>query len=229
MTFQPGANLYTQGFGSRPEKVEVPHYDVRAPSSSDILYPVGKEWIYVGQAIYKLLGFTSSAGITSATWIRIADSDGPVESISGTANQITATNNAGDVTLSLPSAITAPGSLTTTTTLTATAGPITATNGNLVLGTAGNKLSIATGANAAVGTATLTNGTVTVATTAVTASSIILLTRQSVGTTGANDLGILSVGTITASTSFVINAWTVTNATALQADDQSVVGWMIIN
>lgn len=126
-------------------------------------------------------------------------------------------------------------SMTAGTTLTATLGDITATNGNLVLNTAGNKIvstSVGSGASAGAnsfGTATLTGGTVTVSTTAVTASSIIILTRQSVGATGANDLGILSVGTIVAATSFEINAWTVTNATALQADDVSVIGWMIIN
>lgn len=261
MTFQPGANLYTQGFGSRPESVEVPHYDKRAPSSTDVLYPIGKEWIWPNNAIYKLLGLTSSQGVTTATWIQMADADGPVESVVGTSNQVSVSTSLGIATVSLPSAITAPGSLTTTTSLsstttvtagtgitattgnivatagsvnagtsmTATLGDITAINGNLILGTAGNKLFIATGANASVGTSTLVNGTVTVSTTAVTASSIIMLTRQSVGTTGANDLGILSVGTINAGTSFDINAWTVTDATALQAEDQSVVGWLIIN
>ena len=127
------------------------------------------------------------------------------------------------------------GALTATTSITATLGDVTATNGNLVFGTAGNKImSTSVGASATAGansfgTVTLVNGTVVVSTTAVTASSIIMLTRQSVGATGANDLGILSVGAIVAATSFVIDAWTVTNATALQADDQSVIGWMIIN
>ena len=44
MTTQPGANIYTQGFGSRPENVEVPHLDVRAPTTTDVLYPIGKKW-----------------------------------------------------------------------------------------------------------------------------------------------------------------------------------------
>lgn len=119
--------------------------------------------------------------------------------------------------------------------ITSTVGAITATNGNVVLNTAGNKListsvgsAAAAGANS-FGTVTLVAGTVTVATTAVTANSIVFLTRTSVGATGANDLGMLSVGTIVAGTSFDINAWTVTNATALQTDDVSVVGWMIVN
>jgi hypothetical protein len=105
----------------------------------------------------------------------------------------------------------------------------------LVLNTAGNKqvyTSVAAtttaGANSA-GRVTLVGGTATVSTTAVTGSSLIRLTRQSVGSTGANDLGILSVGTIVAATSFVINAWTVTDATALQADDVSEIFWEIVN
>lgn len=127
------------------------------------------------------------------------------------------------------------GSVTAGTTLTATSGAITATNGNLVLGTAGNKIistSVAStttaGANS-FGTVTLSSGTATISTTAVTASSIIMLTRQSAGSTGANPLGMLSVGTISAGTSFVINALTTANSTTNVATDVSVVGWMIIN
>ncbi len=127
------------------------------------------------------------------------------------------------------------GALTATTTLTATLGAITATNGNLVLGTAGNKImstSVAStttaGANS-FGTVTLVGGTATISTTAVTASSIIFLTRQGVGATGAAALGELSVGTIVANTSFVINAWSQADATALAATDVSSIGWTIVN
>ncbi len=66
-----------------------------------------------------------------------AISSGLVTSITGTANQITASASTGAVTLSLPSAITTPGSLTATTTLTATSGAITATSGDVVI-TSGN-------------------------------------------------------------------------------------------
>lgn len=127
------------------------------------------------------------------------------------------------------------GSITAGTTLTATLGNITATNGNIVRGTAGNKdiySSVAStttaGANSA-GSVALTNGTATVATTAVTASSLIRLTRQGIGTTGANILGQLTIGTITAATSFVINAVTAADATALATDDQSIIFWEIVN
>jgi hypothetical protein len=127
------------------------------------------------------------------------------------------------------------GALTATTSITATLGNITATNGNLVLTAAGNKMirssvgsTSAAGANS-IGSVTLVGGTVTVSTTAVTTNSLIQIWRQSVGATGAAALGNLSVGTIVNGTSFVINAWQAADATALQASDVSVIGWDIVN
>ncbi len=83
--------------------------------------------------------------------------------------------------------------------MTATLGNITATNGNIVRGTAGNKdiyTSVAStttaGANSA-GTVTLVGGTATVSTTAVTAASQIRLYRQGIGATGAAALGFLTL------------------------------------
>lgn len=153
----------------------------------------------------------------------------------GTASQITSIGSGSTITFSIPSAFIAPGSVTATTTLTATLGAITATNGNFVKGTAGNKdvySSVATnataGANSA-GSVTLVGGTATVATTAVTANSLIRLYRQSVGATGAAATGNISRGTITAGTSFVINSVSAADATALAATDVSVVFWEIVN
>lgn len=127
------------------------------------------------------------------------------------------------------------GAVVAGTTVTATLGAVTATNGNVVLGTAGNKImSTSVGAAAAAGAnsfgkVTLVAGTVVVATTAVTANSIIMLTRQGIGATGAAALGMLSVGTIVAATSFVINSLTTADATTPLATDVSSIGWMIIN
>jgi hypothetical protein len=59
---------------------------------------------------------------------------GATVTIAGTASQITTSAAASTVTLSLPSAITTPGSLTATTTLTATSGAITSTNGAHIVG-----------------------------------------------------------------------------------------------
>jgi hypothetical protein len=350
MSFQPGNNLYTANAGAAPENIEVPHLDVRAPGVNDVLYPVGKRWIYVGNAEYVLLNFTSIAGLLQANWSLLGTSGGALNTLSdnssvtvtpvsnniqiaGTSGQITTTAGSGVITLSLVgpytpttytahsvllgeggssigtvgpdatsgialisqgasvdpifgtvtvpgggtgattltgiltgngvSAVTAntvtqfavlvggaanaasniavgatgtllsgvsginpvftaspsvTGSITAGTTLTATLGAITATNGNLVLGTAGNKIDIATGANASVGkSAAMTAGSITIATTAVTAASNIFLTNALPGGT----VGTLSVGTIVAATSFVINS--------SNASDTSEVNWLIIN
>ncbi len=64
------------------------------------------------------------------TW---AASTGGVTSITGTANQITASASTGAITLSTPATFIAPGSIAATTTVTATLGDITVTSGNLVL------------------------------------------------------------------------------------------------
>jgi hypothetical protein len=155
--------------------------------------------------------------------------------IAGTANQVAVGSAGSTVTLSTPATFIAPGSIAATTTVTATLGNITATNGNIVRGTAGNKdvyTSVAStptaGANSA-GTVTLTGGTATITTTAVTAASQIRLYRQGIGATGAAALGILTLGTVTPATSFVIRAVQAADATALQASDVSVIGWEIVN
>lgn len=83
MTIQPGANVYTQGFGSRPESVEVPHIDVRAPTSSDVIYPIGKRWIYAGNADYTLVELSTSGGITTATWVLLGTDTGALNTLTG--------------------------------------------------------------------------------------------------------------------------------------------------
>lgn len=234
MPIQPGANLSGAiGTPTRPENVEVPHYDSRNPSTTDWNYPIGKEWINIGNSIWKLLSILGQNNVNTANWVEIASASGNVLSVSGTTNQITSTNTNGSVVLSVPATFIAPGSIAATTTITAILGNITATNGNIVLGTAGNKLvstsvgtTTAAGANS-IGSVTLVSGTATVATTAVTASSLIITWRQSVGASTA--LGNLTIGTITANTSFVINAATQGTPGTPLAADVSVVGYMIIN
>lgn len=71
MSFQPGANLYSQAFGSHPENVEVPFISNRAPTNSDVLYPLGKFWLWPNNHLYVLLGLTTSQGITTANWATI--------------------------------------------------------------------------------------------------------------------------------------------------------------
>ncbi len=181
----------------------------RNPTGND-KQPLGSIWINrLTDDAWVLTSIVSNL----ANWINIAGGSGSFDSLS-VVNGITAgTSIAAGTTLTAGTGVTA-----TTGGVTATAGNITATNGNLVLGTAGNKLSIATGANASVGVSgALAAGTVTVNTTAVTASSRIFLTRAVAGGT----LGNLSVGTITAGTSFTI--------TSSDAGDTSTINWLIIN
>lgn len=254
MTFQPGAAVYTQGFGTAPSGPNYPVYVAAAPTSATVngpsgVFQVGQLLVQPGVGIWHLLQLTSSGGSLAATWVQVANATGDILAVLGTANQITSTTSAGTATLSLPSAITTPGSLTTTTTLTAgsslavttsatvgtslgvgttitaTLGNITATNGNVVLGTAGNKIlstSVGTttsaGANS-FGSVALSSGAATVATTAVTANSLIFLTCQALGSVSV--ASGLTVTAKTASTSFVI--------TASQGTDTSTIAWFIVN
>jgi len=119
MTFQPGATVYTQSFGSRPENVEVPHLDVRAPTPADINYPVGKRWVNtVGNAEYSLTSFSTTGNITTANWGLLGttggalntltgDSGGAISptagniTLAGTGDQIATTGSGSTITFSL--------------------------------------------------------------------------------------------------------------------------------
>lgn len=80
--FQPGAVLNTVAFGNRPEGVEVPHIDVRAPAATDFMFPIGKEWLdTVGEALYVLASHTSSPTGTSASWIFLGAADGDLNTL----------------------------------------------------------------------------------------------------------------------------------------------------
>lgn len=121
-------------------------------------------------------------------------------------------------------ALTVGGALTVGTTITATLGNITATNGNVVANTAGKGLVIKIGSNARAGTSTLTGGTVTVSNTSVTANTLIFLTARAINASTAT--GRLTVGPITANTSFVINALKA-DAT-VETNDVSSVSWLLV-
>jgi len=178
MTIPPGGNLYTQGFGSRPENVEVPHIDTRAPTTTDILYPVGKRWINTSSNTdYTLTSFSSSGGTLTANWTLLGTNTGALNTLSdgtttvnptagnieilGTASQITSTgtNGPGAITLSLPTTMVVPGSLEVTGLLKGDAGA--------TLNTAGTAINIATDSDTAavnistVGARTTTIGDIT--------------------------------------------------------------------
>ena len=69
MSIQSPANLYTQGFGSRPETVEIPVVAQRDPGANDYQYPIGKRWINdVANNEWSLTSVTTFNGITTAVW-----------------------------------------------------------------------------------------------------------------------------------------------------------------
>lgn len=154
----------------------------RDPTTSDNKYTPGQLW-------YNTVATTLWIYKTAGVWNVLVASGGTALSVLGTANQITA-NTVGTVaTLSIPATFIAPGSIAATTSLTATLGNITATNGNLVLSTSGNKLviSAATPSTASVGTTSaMITGAVTITSSAITASSKIIYSRRLLGTVAGN-------------------------------------------
>lgn len=146
-----------------------------APTSNQTNYEIGQ---LVYTPVHAPTAFYMYGG--AGTWIQIADADGPVQSVVGTTNQITVSTSGGIATVSLPAAIVAPGSLSTTTTLAggttvtagtgliATTGGVTASAGNIVA-TLGN---ISSSAGSVSAFTTVTGGTGVTATTGnVTASA----------------------------------------------------------
>lgn len=150
----------------------------RVPASTDIL-PQGYLWLSDqtlggNGALYYQSGFTSGA----PNWVLLSQAGAGVFTTVTASGNITST--AGNISATA-------GSVSAGTTLTASLGNITATNGNLSLGTAGNKIVIATGSNASVGTsAAMTAGVVTVATTASSATAKIFYSRNITGGTPGN-------------------------------------------
>lgn len=70
MTIPNRADIYTQGYGSKSENVEIPVYRVAAPTSLDYHHPVGKIWIdTVNNRSYTLAAVTVLQGISTATWV----------------------------------------------------------------------------------------------------------------------------------------------------------------
>ena len=260
MPDQPGANLYTQGFGSRPENVEVPVYQNRAPTVADVqgeggYFPIGKKWVHINTAVYELLGFTYSSGVRQANWAASAgagsgidtiNSNAPVSNnyvLAGTANQITVTQTTGTSTFSIPSAFVAPGSVTATTTLTATLGNITATNGNLAAPTAGTGLlfnsTAATGAAASPVVLNARSGQVVFTSVSIAAAADLTLTITNSVITGASTQIIFSMSGATTGSALSVKsvtpgsgtvAFVVTNGTGATTTTADIkITFLVVN
>lgn len=80
MTIVSGSNIYTQGFGSKPQTVEVPHVDTRNPTVDDIGYVIGKRWINTSlNQVFSLTSISQSGLDNYANWTSLL----PAFSITG--------------------------------------------------------------------------------------------------------------------------------------------------
>jgi hypothetical protein len=129
--------------------------------------------------------------------------------ITGTASQIEVTSHSGSAVLALPAAVTAPGSVASTTFL--SAGTQLRCNGGAVTDF--------------IGQATLTAGTVSVANTNITADDRIFLSVSDIN--GSTKLGHLTF-TITPATGFVINSRQASTPASLETSDISIVDYFIV-
>lgn len=197
--------LCVGGPGSN-EVLPLPIRQTRAPTSNDKVSPSGAPY-QPGQVWVNVTSSAVYMYTTGGTWVATGGSTTDVNTLSGdSGGNLSPTS--GNIVIAGGTNVTTVGSGSTiTVNLDATLTGLT-------------KLNVTTGSNASIGTsAAMVAGTVTVSTTAVTASSIIFVSRNTAGGTTGN----LSAPTasIVAGTSFVINSSSNT--------DTSTVNWWIIN
>lgn len=250
MPSQPGVNAYAVAVGTAPGSFQAPeHFDVRIPNSLDVHYPIGTVWINTnGNSVYVLTSLTSSNGATTANWTNMGSAAGSLNTltgdaggaispssnnitVAGTANQITTTGAGSTITWSLASALVAPGSITSTTTMTAgtgltvTTGDATVTAGNVIINGAAKQLRVHGGAATDfIGQATLALGTVDVLNTNIAATDRVIVTRSSKN--GSTAYGEFIV-TITPATKFNITACKPADTTT-ETGDTSIVDYFIV-
>lgn len=193
-------------------------YPQRAPTTQDIYQP-GTRW-QDNSVNPPVQYYTVGAGL----WYQTANTAFGVSSVTGTANQITASPTTGNVVLTIPVVFAAPGSISSTTTIaagtsasaattitagtgiTSTTGNITASAGNLVatLGSvsAGTTVTAGTSITATLGNITATNGNIVKGTAG---NKDVYTSVASTTTAGANSAGTVALigGTIVVSTSAV--------------------------
>lgn len=220
----------------------------RDPSTLDTGYALGQLWINKTSGAW--FGLSSVAG-GSANWVSLGTTTGSFVTVTaGTFATSTATTaislasgnvftgtgsnaavgfiftpkGAGGLTLTTGDLTLSSGDLAMTAgSATLTLGDLTLTNGSIALGTAGNGISIKSGANARIGQATLVAGTLAVANTSVTANTRVFLTRSSVNASVA--LGVLEA-VVNAGVGFTINSYDL--AAGLETDDVSIIDWLLV-
>lgn len=85
MTVQPPAMLYTQGFGSRPENVEIPIVEDFDPGNFFIPgLPIGKRWTNrAANRVWELTSVATVSGITTPTWTQLGAAGGALSTLTG--------------------------------------------------------------------------------------------------------------------------------------------------
>ena len=221
-----------------------------APTAAQDQYEVG-QIAYTGTSGSYTFYIYAGAGV----WELLDVGTGSIVGVNGTTNQITATTTLGVVTLSIPSTFIAPGSIASTTTnnagtsmtagttITATLGDITATNGNFVATASGTGILLTSAQNSGVasgpvvvngrsGRATFTSVsiaaaadlTLTITNSAITASTTEVMLSMSGATTGS----ALSIKSKTASSgSLAIVVTNGTGATTTTANIQ--IDFLVLN
>jgi hypothetical protein len=115
MSTQGPAGLYSQGFGTHFENVEIPWISNRAPTSSDVNYPVGKHWINsLANTVYELTSFTSAGGTITANWTYLAQAAGALNTLT-TSDSSVVTPSTGNINISQGDGILTTGSGATVT------------------------------------------------------------------------------------------------------------------
>ena len=165
----------------------------------------------VDNATGTMYGAVSQSGGV-VTWAVLGGASAAVNSVTGTANQVTASPTSGAVILSTPAVFIAPGSIASTTTLTGGTG-ITATTGNILASTgnitstlgsvsAGTTVTAGTGITATTGNIAASSGNVSASGTVTGGTGVTATTGNVVATAGAVNAGTtMTAGTgITATT-----------------------------
>jgi hypothetical protein len=208
----------------------------RAPNSTDINYPLGQIWInksagsaYIltqnsnGTATWNLLGAGATGaiiGITGDAGGQEVPDGGGNFNILGTANQVTTTGSANTETLSLSSTLVAPGSITSTTGI--TAGTTLTSAGATTLATTGS--SVNTFGNATGTTSvTVTSGSGGIALTATNAT--LALASGTGALNISNDAAATTVrlGTGAAAKTVIVGSTNTTSTTTINAGSGGIV------
>lgn len=198
----------------------------RDPTTLDTGYALGQNWLNsVLGTVFELASVTAG----SANWVSLGTTSGSFVTV--TAGTFATSTAATAISIAAGNVFTGTGTNAAvgftftpkgTAGLTLTTGALTATNGNLVVGTAGNGLVVKSGANARIGQATLVGGTIAVANTSVTANTRVFITRT---TANAGPTGALEA-VPSAGVGFTVNALDVAGAPL--ATDVSTVDWLLV-